>query len=168
MQNSSMENGQNLSIADSQVKILVVDDHPNTADMLARVLSRLGSHVDVISATSGHEALQHVENSAVDILITDLMMPEMSGLELIEKLNEEPSQQPTISFLITAHDMAEFMDTAERLNVKQVITKPIHPESICEIVSQAMDELEQSKVDNTEAGLQESAVENEITVETVE
>lgn len=162
-----MENGQNLSIAESQVKILVVDDHPNTANMLARALSRLGSHVDVASATSGNEALKHFENSAVDILITDLMMPEMSGLELIEKLNEDPFSPPTFSFLVTAHDMDDYIETAERLNIKQVITKPVHPEWICQVVTQAMDELVQSKVDNTEADLQQSAIENEITVKTV-
>jgi two-component system response regulator YesN len=148
MQNSGMENGQNLPIADSRIKVLVVDDHPNTANMLARAIARLGSHVDVISATSGNEALEHIENGAVDILITDLMMPEMNGLELIENLTAEPYSPPAFSFLVTAHDMAEFEETAERLNVKQVITKPVHPESICEIVTQAMEELKLAKSGN--------------------
>ena len=147
MQNSGMENGQNLSIAESQIKILVVDDHPNTANMLARALSRLGSHVEVVSATSGLEALQHVENSAVDILITDLMMPEMTGLELIEKLNDEPFSPPAFSLLVTAHDMADFMETAERLNVKQVISKPASPELVCEIVQQTMDEMLKTNIE---------------------
>ncbi|HKJ38152.1 MAG TPA: response regulator [Anaerolineales bacterium] len=151
MQNSGMENGQNLSIDDSQVKILVVDDHPNTANMLARAISRLGSHVEVVSATSGQEALQLVEDSTADILITDMMMPEMNGLELIEKLNDEPFSPPAFSFLITAHDTTEFMDTAERLNVKQVITKPVNPETICEIVAQALDEIERAKSSNKDA-----------------
>jgi CheY-like chemotaxis protein len=148
MQNSGMENGQNLSIADSRVKVLVVDDHPNTADMLARAISRIGTHVDAVSATSGHEALQQVENDAVDILITDQMMPEMTGLELIEKLNDEPFIPPTFTYLVTAHDTTEFMDTLERLSVNQVITKPVHPEAICEIIQQAMDDLELAKAKN--------------------
>ncbi len=147
MQNSDMENGQNLSVADSRIKILVVDDHPNTADMLARAISRLGSHVNVVSATSGLEALQHVENGAVDILITDMMMPEMTGLELIEKLNNKPFIPPVFSFLVTAHDTTEFTDTLERLNIDQVITKPVYPEGICEIVAQAVDELKKSKIE---------------------
>jgi len=150
VQNSGMENGQNLSIADPQVKILVVDDHPNTANMLARALSHLGSHVDVVSATSGLEALGQVENGAADILITDLMMPEMNGLELIEKLNDKPFSPPAFSFLVTAHDMTDFEETAERLNVKQVISKPVHPESICQIVTQAMDEMKQNNPITTE------------------
>jgi len=145
MQNSGMENGQNLSIVDSQVKILVVDDHPNTADMLARAITRLGPHVEVVSATSGLEALQIIENSAADILITDLMMPEMTGLELIERLNNEPARRPAFSFLITAHDMVKLIETAQRLQVKEIISKPVHPEWICEIVSQAIHEMKQEE-----------------------
>ena len=154
MQNSGMENGQNLSIADSRVKVLVVDDHPNTAHMLARAISRLGSHVEVVSATSGLEALQLVENGAVDILITDLMMPEMTGLELLEKLNEK-SLSAAVSFLLTAHDTAELREIALQKNIKQVISKPVSPELVCEIVQQTMDELEQSKLVNTDDALME-------------
>ena len=106
MQNSGMDNGQNLPIANSHVKILVVDDHPNTANMLARVITRLGSDAEVVSATSGLEALQLVEEEAADILITDMMMPEITGLELIEKLNDKPSITPAYTFLLTAHDSA--------------------------------------------------------------
>ena len=151
-----MENGQNLSTTDSRVKVLVVDDHPNTANMLARAISRLGSHVEVVSATSGHEALQHVENGAVDILITDMMMPEMTGLELIKKLNDEPFIRPVFSFLVTAYDSAEFVETAERLDVKKIITKPVHPESICEIVTQAMDEMKKSDSPKQESSQEKS------------
>lgn len=136
-----MENRRSLSPHDSRVKVLAVDDHPNTAHMLARAISRLGPHVEVFSATSGLEALQHVEDSAVDILITDMMMPEMTGIELIETLNATPSLTPAVTFLLTAHDSAGVREIARRLNVKQVIAKPAHPEQICELISQSVDEL---------------------------
>ncbi|MCU0581912.1 MAG: response regulator, partial [Syntrophales bacterium] len=58
-----------------QVRILVVDDHPNTAATLARALTQLGPIVDVISATSGHDALEKVKTIGVDILFTDMIMP---------------------------------------------------------------------------------------------
>ena len=137
MQNSGMENRQSL---DSRFKVLVVDDHPNTAHMLARAISRLGSHVDAIAATSGREALRHAEEKAADILITDMMMPEMTGLKLIETLSEK-ALSATVSFLLTAHDSAELREIALQTNVKQVISKPASPELVCEIVQQAMDEM---------------------------
>ncbi|HEY5728734.1 MAG TPA: response regulator [Anaerolineales bacterium] len=145
-----MENGQNLPAVDSHVKIVIVDDHPNTANMLARAISRLGSHVEVFSATSGLEALQHIEDGAADILITDLMMPEMTGMELIEALNDQPSIAPAVSFLLTAHDSAGVREIAQRLNVKEVISKPVHPEWICQLISQTIFELKQSKPVNSE------------------
>jgi len=141
---------------DSHVKILVVDDHPNTANMLARAISRLGSHVEVVSATSGNEALKHAENGAVDILITDMMMPEMTGMELIEMLNDQPSISPAVSFLLTAHDSLVVREIAQRLNVKQVISKPVHPEWICQLISQTIAELNQVEPDNSKLILEKS------------
>jgi two-component system, response regulator YesN len=150
MQNSGMENGQNLSVTDSRVKVLVVDDHPNTATMLARAISRLGSNVDAIAATNGHDAIRHAEEKAADILITDMMMPEMTGLKLIETLNEK-SLSPAVSFLLTAHDSDELREMALQTNVKQVISKPASPELVCEIIQQTMDELKRSKMENLDS-----------------
>ena len=77
-----------------QVRILVVDDHPNTAATLARALSQLGAGVNVISASSGNDALEKVKTIGVDILFTDMIMPEMTGLELIEKMQKHPAGRP--------------------------------------------------------------------------
>ena len=118
--------------------------------MLARALSRLGSHVEVTSATSGREALQRVEAEPVDILITDLMMPDMNGMELIETLNGQPALTPAATFLLTAYDSAVVRISADRLHVKEVLSKPIHPEWICEVITRAVDELKQSKTASLE------------------
>ncbi|HJQ15112.1 MAG TPA: response regulator, partial [Anaerolineales bacterium] len=124
------------------IKILVVDDHPNTAATLARALSVLGPRVDISSATSGVQALSYVNNDAVDILITDMIMPEMTGLELIEKLQNRPAGRPTFSFLVTAYEVPGLKVSARRLKVKDVILKPVHPERICQIVSEAIEEMD--------------------------
>jgi len=138
---------------DSPVKILVVDDHPNTATTLARAISQLGSQVEVVSATSGNEALKYVKDGSADILITDMIMPEMTGLELIEQLHNHPSGRPTFSFLITAYDVPGLKVTARRLKVKEVIVKPVPPERICQIITQAMQEMNQVKPAHQETAL---------------
>ena len=139
-----------LPTVDAPVKILVVDDHPNAATMLARAISQLGSQVKVASATSGNEALQYARNEAVDILITDMVMPEMTGLELIERLNSTPSGRPIFSFLITAYDVPGLAVSARRLKVKDVIVKPVHPERICQIITRAIHEMNQAKTAHSE------------------
>ena len=124
-----------------QVRILVVDDHPNTAATLARALAQLGPSVDVVSAASGREALEKVKNKGVDILFTDMIMPEMTGLELIEKMKNHPAGRPAYTYLVTAYDVPGLKVTAQRLKVNEVIVKPVRPERICQIATQAMEEM---------------------------
>ena len=69
----------------------------------------------------------------------------MTGLELIEKLQKHPAGRPTFSFLVTAYDVPGLKVTARRLKVKDVIVKPVHPERICQIISQAMEEMDHTK-----------------------
>jgi signal transduction histidine kinase/DNA-binding response OmpR family regulator len=121
------------------IRILIVDDHPNTAAMLARVLSRFDSPVEVITASSGEDALEKIGDQVVDILITDFMMPGLNGLELIEKLKGE--QKPAHTILITAYDTPGLAITARRLNVQDYLVKPVQPEKIRSIVSKVIDEL---------------------------
>jgi CheY-like chemotaxis protein len=129
------------SSGDTHVKVLVVDDHPNAANILARVISRLGSHIEAVSATNGLEALQHLEDGAVDVLITDMMMPKMNGLELIEQLRKHPGRQSTYTILITACDVPGLRESARRLKVDETIIKPVRPERVCQIVSQALEHI---------------------------
>ena len=89
----------------------------------------------------------------MDILITDMIMPGMSGLELIEKLQNHPAGRPAFSFLMTAYDVPGLRVTAHRLKVKDVIVKPVHPERICQIITQAMQEMNQDKPARKEATL---------------
>ena len=143
-------NQPNLSTGSSPVKILVVDDHPSTATTLARALSQLGPGVEVRSATNGPEAIRQIDDGATDILITDMIMPGMTGLELIEKLQNHPAGRPTFSFLVTAYDVPGLKVTARRLRVKDVIIKPVHPERICQIITQAIEEIEHTKPERNE------------------
>ncbi|MCB9109686.1 MAG: response regulator [Anaerolineales bacterium] len=123
------------------VRILVVDDHPNTATTLARALAQIGPAVDVVSAVSGNDALEKVKNKGVDILFTDMIMPEMTGLELIEKMQNHPGGKPSFAYLITAYDVPGLKVTAQRLKVNEVIIKPVRPERICQIANAAIDEM---------------------------
>ena len=127
-----------------QVRILVVDDHPNTAMTFARALAQLGPVVDVISAVSGPDALEKVKTHGVDILFTDMIMPEMTGLELIEKMQNHPAGRPAYTYLVTAYDVPGLQVTAQRLKVNEVIVKPVRPERICQIAMTAIEEMKLS------------------------
>ncbi len=132
-----MENFDSSNRSDS-IRILVVDDHPATAATLARAISQIGPEVNVISACSGSEALERVAGNSVDMLITDMMMPDMNGLELIEKIQSNSGGRPTHIILITAYDVPGLKETARRLKVDETIIKPVRPERICQIVGNVM------------------------------
>lgn len=121
------------------VRIIIVDDHPNTAAMLARVLGKLESPVEVITASSGEEALQKINDHPVDIMITDYMMPGMNGLSLIENLVGE--RKPAHIILTTAYDTPELSIMARQLNIQDYLVKPVQPEKIRGIVSRVIAEM---------------------------
>lgn len=144
-----MENGSmsidNSTISSHRIRILVVDDNPGTAITLARAIARLSPNLEVLSATDGPMALEQVKGETVDLLITDMMMPDMNGLELIEKLRSHPGGRPRYIILITAYDVLGLKESARHLKVNETLIKPIHPERICQIVSKALEDLQPSQ-----------------------
>lgn len=121
-------------------RILIVDDHPNTASMLARALEKANfmRPVEVLTACSGDEALALSNKGPIDVLITDFMMPGMSGLNLIEALKTN-GQQPGYTILVTAYDTPGLDEVAKRLKVDRYLVKPVRPEAIQAIVVQQVD-----------------------------
>lgn len=127
------------------MRVLIVDDHPNTATMLARAVAQLGKQVEARSATSGREALKVADDFAADLLITDMIMPEMNGLELAEKLQNHPGGRPAHVILITAYDVPGLKETARRAKVDEILLKPVRPERICQIVENLLGEWNRSR-----------------------
>ncbi len=136
-----MDNAVSQSPKGDSVRILLVDDHPNTAVTLARAISRLREGIEVASATSGKQALEFADHGAIDILITDMMMPGMNGFELIERLQAHPAGRPVHTILMTAYDVPGLKETARRLNVHDTLIKPVPTERICQLVNQILDHM---------------------------
>ena len=131
----------------SPIKILVVDGYLNTAALLARSISRLGAGVEVVSATSVDQALECIQDGIPDILITSMDMPDMTGLELIEKLQGIPAGSQVVSFLTTDCHVPGMKIEARRLRVREVLYKPISPQKVRELVLQALQEMDQRESD---------------------
>lgn len=95
----------------------------------------------VVSATSGNQVLEFADLGAIDILITDMMMPGMNGFELIERLQAHPAGRPIHAILITAYDVPGLKETAQRLNIREILIKPVPTERICQLVSKILDNI---------------------------
>lgn len=116
--------------------ILIVDDEPKVAFFLGRALERYNRANQVTIAHSGEEALQILGTSEVDVLVTDLRMPGISGLELIRWARA--SSPRTRSILITAYGSEEIMTQAYDLNASRYITKPFDIQQFTRAVEEAL------------------------------
>lgn len=102
-------------------RILVVDDDPEMTDMLVTVLSDAG--YGTAAAPGAAEALQAVRRDPPDLVITDLSMPDMDGLDLVEALRGL-SPRPAFIILTAFGDWPSFC-RAQDLGVDKYLTKPV-------------------------------------------
>lgn len=101
--------------------VLVVDDEQGIRDMLARHLRFVG--YEVLRAADGRQALEVLERHCVDVVVTDLVMPEMDGVSLMRALREG---YPTVPFIaITGHVELRHLLTAMRLGAEDCLFKPL-------------------------------------------
>ncbi|MEM5774282.1 MAG: response regulator [Anaerolineaceae bacterium] len=136
-----------------RARVLVVDDHPTTASTLARVIALMGRGIEPVVANSGEQALELAQQQAVDILITDMVMPGMGGIELIKTLQSQPDNRSVYTIMMTAHEIATREISAQRLTVDRVLLKPIQPERICQIITGAIERLNRNTPANLTEGI---------------
>lgn len=105
--------------------ILIVDDEENARLYLAALLLELFPCSKLLFASSPAEAILILENHEVDILLLDVEMPGMTGLELLTQLRQKIDQTPVI--FISAYKRAEFIQRAMRLEAIDYIDKPVDP-----------------------------------------
>jgi PAS domain S-box-containing protein len=123
---------QSLDLSD--IKILVVDDEPDTRDLVAFVLEQQGAQV--ITATSAYEALLMLPQAKPDVLLSDIGMPEMDGYMLIQQVRalapEQGGQIPAIALTAYAGDTNQQQVLAA--GFQKHISKPIEPEELVQAI----------------------------------
>ena len=104
-------------------RIMVVDDDPDTVSILARHLQREG--FVAIEAISGAECLRLVREHPVDVILLDLMMPDMDGFEVCRALKDETGTAEIPVIMITARDDLDARAEGMRLGVSDFLAKPV-------------------------------------------
>ena len=93
-------------------KVLIVDDEPQACMILARLIHHLGH--DTAWKTGGAEALQFIEESPVDLLILDVMMPGMDGMEVLRRVRSDPKTATIPVVMFSAVADRQFIEEARR------------------------------------------------------
>lgn len=114
--------------------VLVVDDHARARESVADVLTGAGHQVDC--CCSAAEALRQVNEQSYDVIITDLRMPGMTGLEFIRALNDRRVDAQTI--MVTAHASVAAAVEAMRLGAFDFIEKPFNIDELESLVTRAL------------------------------
>ncbi len=107
----------------AQGSLLVVDDNPDNRDMLSRRLTRRGYTVAV--AEDGHQALEICDAQPFDLVLLDIMMPGMSGLEVLKILRQRYSVSDLPVIMATAKDQSSDIVDALQLGANDYVTKPL-------------------------------------------
>jgi len=118
-----------------QSKILVVDDEESIREFFEIMLKREG--YEVITAPNGLEALETFKKHQVDLVISDIQMPEMSGMELLAKLKEQDPEMVVI--MITAFGSTETAVEAMKLGAYDYVLKPFKIDEVKIIIRQALE-----------------------------
>ncbi len=117
--------------------ILVVDDEKNQREILETILS--GEGYDVTTASSGEAAMKFVADRHFDLVLTDLKMTGMSGLDLLKELTD--FDKSIIVILLTAHGSVDSAVDAMRLGAFEYLQKPYDSENLLDTVSRALKKL---------------------------
>lgn len=112
-----------MDTANKVPQIMVVDDDPDTVSILSRHLQREG--FGVVAATSGAECLRIVQEQPVDVILLDLMMPDMDGFEVCRQLKTSPATAEIPVIMITARDDLDARAEGIRLGVTDFLAKPV-------------------------------------------
>jgi DNA-binding NtrC family response regulator len=115
-------------------KVLVVDDEPDMADSIRHMLERYGHQVVV--ETNSTRAVQLAVSEQPDLVITDLRMPDLDGLELLDRLRASNMNMPVI--IITGYASIDAASRAQASGAADFFTKPFSPDELRSRVEKAL------------------------------
>lgn len=116
-------------------KILVVDDEPDTVGLLELTLQTAG--YDVQTAGSGQEALRRVRDESFDLVLLDIMMPDLSGYDVLRRIMLEVQPPPPVIFL-TAKTRPEDREMGEGLGAAAFLVKPTTRGDLLDAIREAL------------------------------
>jgi DNA-binding NtrC family response regulator len=126
-------------VSSSKVKLIAIDDDPESLRLVeAALYEGLGEQLEVVSFTDPLQGLEAVRRQRPDGVLLDLRMPEMSGMEVLERIVELDRSIDVL--LLSAHDSAEAAVEAIQKGASDYLTKPIDPHRLQERIARFMED----------------------------
>lgn len=124
-------------MASLPVRVVCIEDEPDMIDLVTLILGQKG--FEVVGANGGVEGLRAVRNERPDLILLDLMMPDLSGWEVYQQLKADPVLREIPVVVVTAK--AQSIDKVLGLHIAKVddyITKPFGPQELTESVEKLL------------------------------
>jgi CheY-like chemotaxis protein len=113
-------------------RVLVVEDRPDILELM--LLSLEGAGFEVEAALNGREALEVQQRRAVDVVITDIFMPEMDGIETIDRIRAEYPDTRIIAMSCGADDKQDYLKVARQIGADATLAKPFATADLLQLV----------------------------------
>ena len=114
-------------------RILIIDDDPDTRDLIQHTLNSAGHQTH--TASEGREGLKHFLRNVVELVITDLFMPEVDGLEVIGGLRTHFPQLPIIA---TSGHTPDLLSVARKMGSNEILHKPFSTDELLALVQKVL------------------------------
>ena len=122
-------------------KVLIVDDDPIFLDRLHDELQKFVGQFEVVTATNGAEALEVLGKERISVLVTDLDMPQMNGLDLLEHMRRHRPQIPCV--VMSEPKRPDIKNKAERNSIFGYIAKPIEANALFRLIMEGLERLDE-------------------------
>ena len=118
--------------------ILIVEDSATTRAMIKAVIEDMGEDFTALEADTGFEALRMLPQEPFDLIITDINMPDVNGLELINFVKSNPNYQHIPMIIVTTERSSADKARGLALGASAYVTKPFKAEELQEVITKAL------------------------------
>jgi CheY-like chemotaxis protein len=123
-----------------QLRFLVVDDNEDIRDVFCRLIERAGHSAS--TAVDGQEAVEKLEVENFEVMLLDLTMPRMNGVDVVRWLRARPDVAPDMRIVVISAWAGEHRAVLQELGIVTVMQKPLRIQQLTDLIAETLLELE--------------------------
>nr|WP_301538966.1 response regulator [Nocardioides sp. zg-1230] len=122
------------------MRFLVVDDNEDIRDVFCRLVERAGH--EAATAYDGQDAVETLEREKFDVMLLDLTMPRMTGVEVVRWLRDRPDVAPDLRIVVISAWAGENRAVLQELGITTVMQKPLRIQQLTDLIAETLRDLE--------------------------
>ncbi len=123
-----------------QLRFLVVDDNEDIRDVFCRLIERAGH--DAETAVDGQEAVETLQRETFDVMLLDLTMPRMTGVDVVRWLRAQPDVAPDLRIVVISAWAGEHRAVLQELGITTVMQKPLRIQQLTDLIAETLRDME--------------------------